>query len=221
MSTMCRETKRRRNSSSSAFQRIEIDRRQVAALLREVALLVEDVGDSATHAGGEVAPARAKHHDRSVGHVFATVVAKSFDDRGRSRIAHREALARNAGEERLPARRAIEHNVADDDVLLGNQRRNLGRMNDDAATRKPFAGVIVGVTFERERHALGQERTETLSGAALEVQADGVVGQSLRSITARDLSAQHGADGAVHVANRHRAEFHAVRLLHAQRALSR
>ena len=37
----------------------------------------------------------------------------------RARVAHREALAREAAEERAPARRAVEHGVADDHVLLG------------------------------------------------------------------------------------------------------
>ena len=37
-----------------------------------------------------------------------------------ARVAHREALAGQArGRTRLPARRAVEHGVADDDVLLG------------------------------------------------------------------------------------------------------
>ena len=50
-------------------------------LLREVPLLVEDIRDAAAHAGCKVATGRAEHHNRPVGHVFATMVADSFNNR--------------------------------------------------------------------------------------------------------------------------------------------
>src|SRR3712207_8544141 len=53
--------------------RLEIDHRQVAAL-GEGAVLVEDVGDAARHAGREVAPCGPDHDHDAAGHVFAAVV---------------------------------------------------------------------------------------------------------------------------------------------------
>ena len=84
------------------------------------AVLVEDVGDAAAHAGGEVAPGRPEHDHAAAGHVLAAVVADALDDGVGARVAHREALAREAAEERAPRGRAVEDGVADDHVLLGD-----------------------------------------------------------------------------------------------------
>src|SRR5262245_40096526 len=73
----------------------KIDNGEVAAA-REVAGLVEDVGDAARHAGGEVAPGRADDQDDAAGHVFAAMVADALDHGDGTGIAHGEALAANA-----------------------------------------------------------------------------------------------------------------------------
>ena len=49
---------------------------------------------------------------------------------------------------------------------------------------------------------LRHERAEALPGRAAEVDVDGVVGQAVAAPAPRDLGAEHGADGAVHVADR-------------------
>src|SRR3954469_14338297 len=67
----------------------------------QCAVLVEHEREAAAHAGGEVAPGRAEHDDAPAGHVLAAVVADALDDRVRARVAHREALAGAAAEERL------------------------------------------------------------------------------------------------------------------------
>ena len=68
-------------------------------------------------------PGRPEHDDAAAGHVLAAVIADAFDDRRRAAVAHGEALARDAAEERLAAGRAVERDVADDDVLLRRERR--------------------------------------------------------------------------------------------------
>ena len=73
--------------------------------------------------GGEVAAGPAEHDDAAAGHVFAAVVADAFDDRVRAAVADGEALAGDAADVRLAAGRAVERDVADDDVLLGDERR--------------------------------------------------------------------------------------------------
>ena len=88
---------------------------------RNAALAVEHVGDAAAHAGGEVAAGRAEHHHHAAGHVLAAVVADALDDRVRAAVAHREALAGEAARRRLARGGAVEHGVADDDVLLGRR----------------------------------------------------------------------------------------------------
>ena len=89
----------------------------------EVAVVVEHVGDAAAHAGGEVAAGPAEHDDAPAGHVLAAVVADALDDGVGAAVAHGEALAGDAAEEGLAAGRAVERDVADDDVVLGHERR--------------------------------------------------------------------------------------------------
>ena len=83
---------------SSSGIGLELHHREVAAL-REVALLVEHVGDAAAHARGEVAARLAEHDHGAAGHVLAAVVAHALDDRGGAGVAHAEALAGHAAED--------------------------------------------------------------------------------------------------------------------------
>ena len=148
-------------------------------------------------------PVLAEHDHQAVGHVFAAVIADAFDHRRRAGVADREALAGHAVEEGLAAGRAVEHHVADQDVLFRQERRSLAAdRRSDLAAGEAFADVIVGVAFEFERDALGQERAEALPGRAGELEVDRVVRQPCRAVPPRDLAAQHRADGAMHVADR-------------------
>ena len=88
------------------LDRFELDHGKVAAAL-EIAHLVEDIGDAAAHAGGEVAPGVAETHHDAPGHVFAAVVAHALDHRDGARIAHREALARDPPEIAFPGDGAV------------------------------------------------------------------------------------------------------------------
>ena len=90
---------------------------------RKRAGLVQDEGLAAAHAGREVAPRGPEDDDAAAGHVLAAVVADAFDDGLGAAVAHGEALAGDAADERLAVRRAVEHDVADEDVLL---RREAG-----------------------------------------------------------------------------------------------
>ena len=127
-------------------------------------------------------PALAEHHHQAVGHVLAAVIAQAFDHRGRAGIAHREALAGHAVEERLAAGGAVEHHVADQDVLFRQEGGVSRRIDDQPAAGEALADVIVGVAFQLERDALGQKRAEALPGGAGELEVDGVVGQTRRAV---------------------------------------
>ena len=62
-----------------------------------------------------------------------------------------------------------------------------GVVNDQFAAGKALADVVVAVTFQRERNALGQKRAEALSGATGELNANRVVGQAQQSRTSAQL----------------------------------
>ena len=140
------------------------------AALRELGVVVEHVRDPAAHPGREVASRRADHDDPAAGHVLAAVVADTLDHRGRARVAHREALAGDAAEERAPGGRAVEHGVADDHALLGAVRGAVGRPNGDHASRQALADVVVGVTDERQLDPGREPGAERLAGGTVELE---------------------------------------------------
>ncbi len=147
-------------------------------------------------------PRLAEDDDQAFGHVFAAVIAEAFDDGGGAGVADGEALAGHAVEEGFAAGGAVEDDVADQDILFGHEGGAARRVDDDAAAGEAFADVIVGIAFEFEGDAVGEEGAEALAGGAGELEVDGVVGQAGRAVAAGDFAAEHGADGAVHVADR-------------------
>src|SRR5215469_1155831 len=182
-------------------ERLKIDHGLVAAARGEVADVVVYVGDATAHAGGEVAAGGPDDDDEAVGHVLASVVADALDDGGGSGIADREALAGYAVQEGFAACCAIKGDVADEDAFFRQEARGLGRVGDDAPAGEALAEVVVGVAFELQRNARGNERAEALPGRAGELVVNGTIWQSSRPVTARDFAAQHGADSAMHVAD--------------------
>ena len=118
--------------ASSSGSRSTISRLQRGA---EAAGRVEHVGDAAAHAGGEVPAGAAEHDDAAAGHVLAAVIADAFDDRERAAVADGEPLAGEAADVRLAAGRAVQRDVADDDVVLGDERRLPRRIDDQPCRR--------------------------------------------------------------------------------------
>ena len=106
----------------------------VAAAL-ELAVLVEHERDAAAHAGGEVAAGRAEHDDDAARHVLAAVIADAFDDRGRAAVAHGEALAGDAGEERLARTSRRRATVLPTRIVL--VRNEASRLRAGRTTRRP------------------------------------------------------------------------------------
>ena len=68
------------------------------------------------------------------------------------------------------------------------------RIDDDPAAREAFADVVVGIAFELERDALGEERAEALAGRAGELEVDRVVRQAVCAPRFDDLVAEDRAD---------------------------
>src|SRR6185295_5171695 len=117
----------------------------------------EDVGDAAGHARRKIPSGPAEDDDAAAGHVLAAMIADAFDDGQRAAVSHGEPLAGHAPEIRFAARRAVQGDVPDDDVLLGNECRLPGRVHDDFAARKTLGDVVVRVAFELERDASWNE----------------------------------------------------------------
>ena len=109
--------------SSGSRERLEVDHLEVAPL-GEVARLVEDERRAAAHAGGEVPAGRADDDGDAAGHVLAAVVAGPLDDGQGAAVADAEPLAGPAAEEGPAAGRPVEGDVADQDVVLGHERRH-------------------------------------------------------------------------------------------------
>src|SRR5439155_20260741 len=115
---------------------------------------------------GAAAPGRAEDDRAPAGHVLAAVVADRLDDGLSPGVAHAEALAGDPAEERLAARRAVQRDVADHDVLLGAEGRFLVRAHGQRPTGQALAAVVVGVAEQREAHAGGQPAAERLARRA-------------------------------------------------------
>ena len=83
------------------------------------------------------------------------MIAAAFDHRERTGVAHGEAFACDALEIGLAGNRAVQHGVADDDVL-GRLALCFRRLShDNAAAGQTLADIIVGVAgqFQREPRA--------------------------------------------------------------------
>src|SRR5256885_6688900 len=61
-------------------------------------------------------------------------------------------------------------------------------------SRKTFAQVVVGITFENPGHALGHERAEALARRTFEFDLNCVFGQSLGAKTPSQLAAYQSPD---------------------------
>src|ERR1700761_5360882 len=169
----------------------------VALLADKAAVLIEHPCDAAGHAGAEVLSGAAQHQDSSAGHVFAAVVAYTFDDSGGARIAHGETLAGTAGGKEAARGGAIERDIAEQDVVRALTRSIALGAKHDLTPAEAFADKIVGQAFEDETHARNGEGAKGLTGDALQLNFDGrhwvAVMQPLQS----ELACNTGADGTV------------------------
>ena len=147
---------------------VEVDHVLVEAFF-EKSVEVVDIGHAARHACSEVASGRAENDHLSARHVFAAVVAHAFDDGFDARVADAEAFACDAVDVGFAGSRAVEGDIADEDVVFGGKERSAGRVDRDLGAGEAFADIVVGVALEGEGHAWWAERGERLTGAAVEL----------------------------------------------------
>ena len=81
-------------------------------------------------------------------------------------VAHAEALAGGAQDEGLAGRRAVERDVAADDVLVGVEAGAARRVEDGRAPGEALAEVVVGLALELDGQAARREGHERLAGRA-------------------------------------------------------
>ena len=117
-------------------------------------------------------------------------------------VAHGEALAGDAAEIALAGDGAVQHRVADDDALLGLDADMAFGRTMMLAARQALADVVVALADEIERDAARGPGAEALPGGAGQRQPDGVLGQAGVAVALGDLARQHGAGGAIDVADR-------------------
>ncbi len=161
----------------------------LVAVLGESAVFIEDIGNPARHAGRKIASGAAEDDHAAAGHVFAAMIADPFHDRVDAAVPDAETFPGPAAQVSFAAGAAIERHIAGDDTFLGGKSRAGRGINDDFPTRKAFAEVIVGIALEQERQPAGDEGAQTLTGRALEFQADGIVGQTGGAVATGDLAA--------------------------------
>ena len=183
------------------FECFQIDHLKIAAL-RKVSFFVDDVCNTAAHPGGKISSRAAEDHDPTSGHVLAAVIAHAFNHSDRAAISHREPLAGDTSDKRFTGRRAIERDVADDDVIFGAEAGLPRRENHDSSTRESFCEIVVGVPFQGQAQPFRNEGAKTLAGRTRESDTNRIVGQTFAAKTARDLAAQQRADGSIRISNR-------------------
>ena len=87
------------------------------AAFRKQAVFVVHVSDTAAHTRRKVASGFTQNRHRTARHVFATVVARTFNNGSRARKTHGKTLACHAAEERFARSCAVHHGITDDGVL--------------------------------------------------------------------------------------------------------
>ena len=108
-------------------------------------------------------PVLPEHDDDAAGHVFAAMVAGAFDDGDGARVAHGEALARDAAEIAFAGDGAVHDGVADDHALFGHDAGLRIGPHDQLAAGEALADVVVGFADEIERDARRRPGAERLA----------------------------------------------------------
>src|SRR2546423_3757243 len=85
-------------------------------------------------------------------HVLAAVGPGPLDHRDRAGVAHREPVSRAAGREQLAARGAVQHGVAQQDLLIGKTRVHAlpERPDHELAARESLSDIIICLALELE-----------------------------------------------------------------------
>ena len=84
------------------------------------------------------------------------MVANTFNHRGGAAVAYTEAFSGDAPQEHLTTGSAVQHHVANQNIVFGFEAALPGWINDHSPAGQTFAYVVVCITFNFKRHAFGQ-----------------------------------------------------------------
>src|SRR5207247_10201238 len=120
--------------------------------------------------------------------VSDAVVPGPPHTRAHAEVAPSKPSARHTLEVGLTCDRAVEHGIADDDVLGRLAPRLCGLADDQPPARQALAGVVVGVAVKLQGNAVREESTKALPGIAAERRPDGVLRETAMAVAARDFA---------------------------------
>src|SRR6476661_4129502 len=98
------------------FALFDFRERNEIAMNYLVGFAAQHVGKAASHARPEIQAERTKDEHDTAGHVFAAVLADSFDDGERAAIANGKTLASAAGHEEPARSGAVKNRVSGEHV---------------------------------------------------------------------------------------------------------
>ena len=174
----------------------------IAALL-ETPVDVQDVGEATAHPRSDVAPGAAEDDHDAAGHVLERVVAGTLDHRPRAAVANREPFAGDATYEELARRCSVEQHVAGDDIVVGLTASVVRGNDNDPSAAEALAAPVVDLAVDGDGDAAGEPRAQRLPGAALEVDADGVIGKAGGTVPQSHLAAEPSPDASIAIAHAH------------------
>src|ERR1700730_5172078 len=98
-------------SKPQLFARLRLSHGDEFAMQNFIYFGAKSVGEAPGHPRSKIQPERAEHHNDAAGHVFAAMLANTFDDRQRTAVTNRKALPGAPGDVQLPGSRAIQNSV--------------------------------------------------------------------------------------------------------------
>lgn len=119
----------------------------MAHLLQQIAVRVILIDEAAAHAVAETLAETAEVKHSAIGHIFAGEVAHTFDNGCRTRIAHRETVARLPFHESATAGGAEQCKIADEHIAISILRTATGErttMVPPQARRRHHCGYRYG-----------------------------------------------------------------------------
>src|SRR5881392_891752 len=83
----------------------------------KIVIFIEYISDATRHPRGKVSAGPAQHDHAAAGHVFATMIADTFDDGTDTTVANAEAFTGHSIDVGFAAGGSIEGDIADDHIL--------------------------------------------------------------------------------------------------------
>ncbi|CAG1970743.1 unnamed protein product [Fusarium graminearum] len=167
----------------------------------EIAVYIQDVGNTTRHTSCKVATSRSKNNDATTSHVLTTVVTDTLDNGGGTGVSDGETFSSNTTEEASTSSSTVQTSVTNENVLLRLEDSRAGRVDDQSTTRQALADVIVGITLKLKCDTRSEESTERLASRALDINMNSVHGQSSLAVSLGNVVREGGTHRSVSVDN--------------------